>query len=387
MEDIDFSNRRVLVRADLNVPLKGADIDDDSRIRAAIPTVRKLIDQQARVILCSHLGRPEGRVDDALRLDPVAARLGQLLDLTVRKLDDCVGPHIERLSKDLRQGEVILLENTRFHKGETENDPDFASRLAALADFYINDAFATAHRAHASTEGVAHHRPAVAGMLMDREIRALQAVKDNPRHPFVAVFGGAKVSGKIETLESLLDSLHMVLAGGAFVATLLAASGIDVGDSVVEADSLDAARRVRERAGDKLVLPVDVKVAREKQYDARTEIVTVENIQPGFRILDIGPQTIELFSEKVSAAKTVIWNGPLGVFEMEPFQAGTFAMAHELARLDATTVAGGGDTTAALKKAGVESNFTHLSTGGGAFLAFLAGKSLPAIAALQDREA
>lgn len=385
-EDVDVKGRRVLVRADFNVPLKDGSIQDDTRIHAALPNIRHLIEREAAVILCSHLGRTKGKRDDALRLDPVAARLGQLLDCMVEKLDDCVGPEVERAVAHLHPGEIVLLENTRFHREEKENDRAFAAQLAKLADLFVNDAFATAHRAHASTEGVAHHLPAVAGLLMVREIQALQAVRDEPEHPFAAVFGGAKVPGKIRTLEHLVDSLDTVLAGGAFVATLLTAGGIEVGDSKVERDDLEPARRIRERAGKKLVLPVDVVVAKSQEPDAQRETVACDSVRPGWQILDIGPRTIELFREKLAGAKTVIWNGPLGLFEMEPYRKGTSSIAHALADLEATTVVGGGDTVAALKETGAEGGFAHVSTGGGAFLAFLSGEELPALAALQESE-
>lgn len=386
IEDVNVQERRLLVRADFNVPLKDGVIQDDSRIEAALPTISHAVQENASVILCSHLGRPGGRVDDSLRLDPVAERLQSLLGSGVRKLDDCVGGDVQRAVAESSPGEVVLLENTRFHPGEKKNDPTFAAQLADLADLFVNDAFATAHRAHASTEGVAHHLPSVAGLLVDREMSALQSVRDEPEHPFAAIFGGAKVPGKIHTLENLLDSLDTVLAGGAFVATLLAAGGEEVGDSKVADDDMEAARRILDRAGDKLVLPVDVVVATSQEPDAQRETVNCDDVRPGWQILDIGPRTIDLFRERLADARTVVWNGPLGLFGMEPYRKGTSAIARTLAGLDATTVVGGGDTVAAVKETGVAGKFTHVSTGGGAFLRFLSGRELPAIDALQDRE-
>lgn len=384
IEEVNLEARRVLIRSDFNVPLAHGTIQDESRIEAALPTIRHALGANASVILCSHLGRPGGMVDDSLRLEPVAERIESLLGVTVRKLDDCVGEEVERAVEQSKPGEVLLLENTRFHPEEKDNDPDFARQLAKVADLFVNDAFATAHRAHASTEGVAHHLPSVAGRLMVREMEALQSVRDEPGHPFLAVFGGAKVPGKIRTLENLLDSLDSVLVGGAFVATLLAAQGAEVGASRVADEELEAARRILKQAGEKLVLPVDVVVAESPDPDAPSETVDCDRIRPGWQILDIGPRTIDLFRDKLRGAKTVIWNGPLGLFEQEPYRKGTAAIAHALAELDATTVVGGGDTVAALKEAGGSENFTHLSTGGGAFLAFLGGKELPSIAALQE---
>ena len=384
IKDIAPKNQCVLVRADLNVPLKDGEVQDDTRIRAALPTIRHLVEEGAKVVLSSHLGRPGGEVDEALRLDPVAKRLEELLDTEVRKLDDCVGRQVEDAVAEMKGGEIILLENTRFHPGEKENNAKFAKQLAKIADFFVNDAFATAHRAHASTVGVANHLPSVAGLLMVREIEALQSVRDNPQQPFVAVFGGAKVAGKIRTIESLLDSLDMILVGGAFVATVMAAGGSEVGDSRVNKDDLDAAKRIIEQATYKLVMPVDLVVARAQEADADRDVVDRDSVRAGWQILDIGPRTIALFREKFAGAKTVVWNGPLGLFEIEPFREGTFAVAREVAELDATTIIGGGDTVSAITEAGAADKITHVSTGGGAFLAFLAGEELPGIAALED---
>lgn len=384
--DVDVTGRRVLVRADLNVPLHDCEIADDSRIRAALPTLRHLVAHGAKTILCSHLGRPDGKRVDELSLAPIADLIAELLEQEVRLSSDCVGPNAEKAADGLGQGELLLLENTRFHPGEERNDADFAAALAKLGDLFVNDAFGAAHRAHASTEGVARHLPAVAGLLMRREIEALLPVRGGPGHPYIAIFGGAKVSGKIRTLDRMLDSLDRVLLGGVFVATFLAGNGTEVGESRYDEGDLDAARALRERAGDKLVLPVDVTIATAEEADADHETVAVDGIRPGWRVLDIGPRSVERFRAALENADTVVWNGPLGAFELEPFSDGTASLARAVADCGAKTFVGGGDTVAAIEQAEVADRMTHVSTGGGAFLAFISGERLACIEALQDSE-
>ena len=385
IRDVDVKGKRVLVRVDFTVPLAGGKVADDRRIRAAIPTIRYLLDKGAAVILMSHLGRPKGKVVPELRLDPVAERLSELLGRPVKKLDDCVGPEVEAAVKAMKPGEVILLENTRFHPEERKNDPEFARKLASLADLFVNDAFGTAHRAHASTVGVARYLPAVAGFLMERELRFLGQALENPERPFVAILGGAKISDKIGVIRNLLSKVDALLIGGGMANTFFKAQGYEVGDSLVEEEAVDTAGALLEEAGGKLFLPVDVVIAREVAPDSPTRVMKVGDVPAGWRILDIGPETVEAFKEKLRGARTVVWNGPVGVFEVEPFAKGTFAIARALAELEgATVIVGGGDSAAAVEKAGVADRITHVSTGGGASLEFLEGKELPGIAALDD---
>ena len=385
IRDIDVKGKRVLVRVDFNVPLSEGAVADDTRIRAALPTIQYLLDREATPILCSHLGRPSGQVVDALRMDPVAHRLSELLDRPVTKLDDCIGPEVESAAQAARPGDLILLENTRFHPEEKQNDPAFAAKLASLADLYVNDAFGSAHRAHASTEGVAQHLPAVAGFLMEKELEFLGSALASPRRPFVAILGGAKISDKIGVIENLLGQVDALLIGGGMANTFLQADGYDVADSLVEEGSIDTARGLLERAGDKLVLPVDVTVADRFDAGAFSQVVTVSAVPPRWRILDIGPRTLELFQERLASAKTVVWNGPMGVFEFPKFALGTEAVARMLAALpDATTIIGGGDSAAAVERTGLAGEMSHISTGGGASLEFLEGKTLPGVAALLD---
>jgi phosphoglycerate kinase len=386
IRDIDAQGKRVLVRVDFNVPLEGGIITDDTRIRAALPTIQYLLDGGATLILCSHLGRPKGQVVDDLRMDPVAHRLSELLDRPVSKLDDCIGPEVEAAVQATQPGDVILLENTRFQPGETKNDPALAGQLAALADLYVNDAFGSAHRAHASTEGVAHRLPAVAGFLMEKELEFLGGALALPAHPFIAILGGAKISDKIGVIENLLGQVDALLIGGGMANTFLKADGYDVAESLVEEDSLDTARDLIGRAGDDLVLPVDVTVADRFAADAFAQVVAVGSVPRGWRILDIGPRTLELFHERLAGARTVVWNGPMGVFEFPKFAQGTEAVARMLADLpEATTIIGGGDSAAAVQRSGLADRMSHISTGGGASLEFLEGKTLPGVAALQDR--
>jgi phosphoglycerate kinase len=394
IRDLDARDKRVLVRVDFNVPLADAEgagergriVTDDTRIRAALPTIQHLLDDGATLILCSHLGRPKGEVVDDLKMDPVAHRLSELLGRPVSKLDDCVGPEVEAAVQAAGPGDVIVLENTRFHPGEKANDPAFAAQLAGLADVYVNDAFGSAHRAHASTEGVARHLPAYAGFLLEKELEFLGNALASPQKPFVAILGGAKISDKIGVIENLLGQVDTLLIGGGMANTFLKADGYDVAESLVEDESLEVARALIERAGNKLVLPVDVTVADRFDAEAFSQVVTVAGVPPKWRILDIGPRTLELFQERLAGARTVVWNGPMGVFEFPKFALGTEAVARMLAALPgATTIIGGGDSAAAVKRTGLADKMSHISTGGGASLEFLEGRTLPGVAALMDK--
>lgn len=390
IRDVEVQGKQVLVRVDFNVPLKEGEVADDTRIEAALPTIRYLLDEGAAVVLMSHLGRPKGEVVEDLTMDPVAERLSALLEQPVKKLDDCVGASVEEAVQALESGDVILLENTRFHAEEKANDPDFAAQLAALADVYVNDAFGTAHRAHASTEGVAQAMrkkggAAVAGLLVEKELELLGKAVDSPEHPFIAILGGAKVSGKISVIKSLLDRCDRVLIGGGMANTFFKALGFEMGDSLVEDEVIDTAKSLLDEAAGKLVLPVDVVIADAFDDDAQTKVVAPNEVSSGWRILDIGPKTISTFESALRGAKTVTWNGPLGVFEMPTFAAGTFDVARLLAELDATTIVGGGESAAAVQRVGLVDQMTHVSTGGGASLQFLEGKTLPGVAALDER--
>ncbi len=385
IRDVEVRDKRVLVRVDFNVPLEEGRVTDDTRIKAALPTIRYLVDNGARVILMSHLGRPKGKVKEELRLAPVAGRLAELLGKPVATAADCTGDEAQAAADKLEPGQVLLLENLRFHPEEEANDPDFARELASLADLYVNDAFGTAHRAHASTEGVAHHLPAVAGFLMEKELDFLGRALESPEHPFVAILGGAKISDKIGVIENLLSMVELILIGGGMANTFFKAQGYQVGESLVEDESLDTAQEMLERAGDKLVLPVDAVVADRFAADADSKVVTVDEVPAGWRILDIGPKTVELFRDRLAGAKTVVWNGPMGVFEFPKFAVGTAAVAGALSELSATTIIGGGDSAAAVVEAGLADKMTHISTGGGASLEFLEGKVLPGVAALDER--
>ncbi|GBF35515.1 phosphoglycerate kinase [Desulfocucumis palustris] len=388
LRDIDVSGKRVLVRVDFNVPLdQGGNVADDTRIRAALPTIKYLTEHGARVILASHLGRPKGKVDDRYRLNPVAEKLQQLLDNEVVKVDDCVGDEPARAIESMQPGDVLLLENVRFHPEEEKNDPGFAARLAKLADLYVNDAFGAAHRAHASTEGVARIIPGVAGFLMERELEMLGRAVFNPERPFVAILGGAKVSDKIGVIGNLLEKVDTLIIGGGMANTFLRAKGYETGKSLLEPDKAELAGELMEKAaakGIEMLLPVDLVVALAADPDAEQKVVPADGIPGDWMALDIGPESIDLFGGAIRKAKTVVWNGPMGVFEMAPFARGTFEVARALADSGAVTVVGGGDSVSAVKKAGLADKVSHISTGGGASLEFLEGKLLPGVAALQD---
>jgi phosphoglycerate kinase len=386
VRDVEVAGRKVLVRADLNVPLEHGEVADDTRIRESLPTIRFLLDGGAAVVICSHLGRPKGR-DASQSLEPVARRLSELLAMPVAFLDDCVGPSVSSAVKAAPPRSVTLLENLRFHPEEEQNDSEFARQLATGFDLFVNDAFGAAHRAHASTEGVTHILPAVAGLLMEKEVRYLSALVAAPPKPFAAIVGGAKVSTKIGAIDHLLPKLDMLFVGGGMANTFLKAEGMDVGASLVEEEHVETARRIitgARAAGVALHLPVDAVVAERFAEDAAHRTVPVAAVPPGWMILDIGPQTLAAYAEALKAARAVVWNGPMGVFEMAPFAAGSFGLAKVLADLDATTVVGGGETAAVVARSGLQEEFTHVSTGGGASLEMLEGRELPGVAALLD---
>ncbi len=384
VRDVEVRGRRVLLRVDFNVPLAEGKVTDDTRIRAALPTLQYLLDQGAAVIVMSHLGRPK-QPDPAFSLRPVAERLGELLGRPVQMAPDCVGPEVEAMAAALQPGQVLMLENLRFHPEEERNDPEFARQLARLGDLCVNDAFGAAHRAHASVEAIARFIPVVAGFLMEREIRYLSQALTHPARPFVALLGGAKISDKIGVIESLLARADRVLIGGGMANTFLKAQGYAVGDSLVEDEALETARRLLQQGGDRLWLPVDVVIADAFAPDAQARVVPVDQVPPGWRIMDIGPQTVARYTEEIRRAAFIVWNGPMGVFEFSRFAEGTFAIARAVAESGATSIVGGGDSVAAVHAAGVADRITHISTGGGASLEFLEGRTLPGIAALADR--
>ncbi|MGH2384745.1 MAG: phosphoglycerate kinase [Candidatus Limnocylindria bacterium] len=393
VRDVDVGGRRVFVRADLNVPFEDGRITDDTRIRASLPTLVHLLDRGATVILASHLGRPKGKVNDALRLKPIADRLSQLLGRPVRMTGDALGPGVQVAVDKLRAGDLLLLENLRFHAEEEANDPEFAAALARLADLYVNDAFGAAHRAHASTEGITHHLPAVAGLLMEREVDALSRLLTKPPRPFHAVIGGAKVSGKLEVLETLLARCQAVLVGGGMANTFLAARGLELGKSLVEADQLENAGQIVAQARRKrtrLMLPTDAVVAPQIHHRARTQVVAVDGVAKDQMIVDIGPQTRAAYADHLGKARTIFWNGPMGVFEIPQFAEGTNQMARVIAKRTAAgaiSIVGGGDSVAAVEQLGLADQMTHVSTGGGASLEYIEGKTLPGVEALLPADA
>ncbi|MBN1967350.1 MAG: phosphoglycerate kinase [Anaerolineae bacterium] len=391
VRDVDLTGKRVLVRVDFNVPLDGDRVTDDTRIRAALPTLRYILDQQPRaLLLMSHLGRPKDAPDPKYSLRPVAPVLGELLGVPVAFAEDCVGPEAEKAEAALPDGGVLLLENTRFHAQEKKNDPAFSAELAKLGDVYVNDAFGSAHRAHASTTGVTSYLPAVGGFLMEKELEHLGSAISNPVRPFVAILGGAKISDKIGVIESLLQKVDQLIIGGGMANTFLKAEGYAIGDSLVEEDAVETAIGLLDQSAGRLHLPVDVVIADAFDNDANTQVIApADGVPAGWRILDIGPKTIEVYQRALDGAKTVVWNGPMGVFEMDHFAKGTRAIARILGDLTATgtsTVIGGGDSVAAVNQAGLADKMTHISTGGGASLELLEGKTLPGVAALQDRD-
>jgi phosphoglycerate kinase len=383
--DIDVAGKRVLVRVDFNVPITEGKVGDDTRIKAVMPTLEYLLKNGAAVILFSHLGRPKGSPKPKFSLRPVADHLSDLLGETVAFAEDCIGPEVEAAAAALKPGSVMLLENTRFHPEEEKNDPEMARQLASLADIYVNDAFGSAHRAHASTEGVAHHLPAVAGFLLEKEIRYLGQAIANPRRPFVAILGGAKISDKIGVIRNLLSRADQVLIGGGMANTFFKAQGYPVGDSLVEEEALETARQLLDEGRSHLRLPFDIVIADRFDNEAERQVMSMGPVPDGWRIMDIGPDTIEAYSKTVDSAGTVVWNGPMGVFEFPRFADGTYGLARAVASSNATTIVGGGDSVAAIQETGLADQITHLSTGGGASLEMLEGLTLPGVAALQDK--
>ena len=382
--DVDVQGKKVLMRVDFNVPIADGKVGDDSRIQAALPTIQYLLEQGAAVILCSHLGRPKGEFDPAFSLKPTAEHLDTLIDAPVTFAEDCIGEPAQKAAANLAPGQVLVLENTRFHAGEKKNDPEMAKQLAALADLYVNDAFGSAHRAHASTAGVADYLPAAAGFLLEKEIKYLGNAIAEPEHPFVTILGGAKVSDKIGVIEYLLGKSDHILIGGGMANTFFKAQGYEMAESLVEADVIDTAKALLDKAGGKLVLPVDMVIADDFSEDAADQVLDVGDVPAGWRVLDIGPRTAAAFGEIIANAGTVVWNGPMGVFEFEKFAQGTFAVAKAVAESDATSIIGGGDSISAIRKSGMADRITHISTGGGASLEMLEGKVLPGLAALDD---
>jgi phosphoglycerate kinase len=385
VKDIDIKGKRVLMRVDFNVPMEGGKVIDDKRIKASLPTIQYVLDQGASLILMSHLGRPKGGPDPEFSLRAASEVLSSLLGKPVKMAPDCVGPEVEKMAKALQPGEVLMLENTRFHAGEEKNDLDLAKQMASLGDVYVNDAFGSAHRAHSSTEGVARFLPAVSGFLMEQELEYLGRAVSNPEHPYIAILGGAKISDKILVVETLLSKCDKLIIGGGMANTFLAAKGCNMQESLVEAGSVDTAKSIMSKAGNKLLLPADAVIADKFAPDANSKVVDVDKVPSGWRIMDIGPKSIEAFKAALNGAKLIVWNGPMGVFEMPKFAEGTFAIAKLLAASGATTVIGGGDSASAVKKAGVAKQMTHVSTGGGASLEFLEGKELPGVAALMNK--
>ena len=389
IKDVNVAGKRVLVRVDFNVPLNDKqEITDETRILAALPTIQYLLDNKAKVILCSHLGRPKGEFKPEFSLKPVAARLNNLIGAKVTLAEDVIGESADKLVAEMKDGEVVMLENVRFHKEETKNVPEFAQKLASYADLFVNDAFGAAHRAHASTVGVADYIPAVCGFLIEKELRIMGAALENPDRPFVAILGGAKISDKINVIANLFEKADSLIIGGGMANTFLAAQGFDMGKSLVDQDNISTAADLlatAKKKGIKILLPSDAVVAKELSADAAAEIKPIENIPADSMMLDIGAATCMVFASEIQYAKTVIWNGPMGVAEIPQFAQGTKAIAEAMAKVDATTIIGGGDSAAAVKKLGYAEKMSHISTGGGASLEYLEGKVLPGIAALNDK--
>ncbi|MFD2705560.1 phosphoglycerate kinase [Salibacterium lacus] len=389
IRDIDLKGKTVFCRVDFNVPMKEGEVTDDTRIRAALPTIQHMIDQGAKVILGSHLGRPDGEAHDELRLGPVAVRLGELLQKDVKKVDEVYGKEAEKAAGELTEGEVLLLENLRFEAGEEENDETISKNLASLADVYVNDAFGAAHRAHASTEGIARHLPSVSGLLMEKELEVLGQALEDPDRPFTAIIGGAKVKDKIGVIDYLLDKVDNLIIGGGLAYTFVKAKGYEIGKSLLDEDKLQLAQDYMKKAeenGVNFYMPLDVTIADDLSNEADTRIVNIDNIPSDWEALDIGPKTIDTYTDVVQNSKLVLWNGPMGVFEFDLFSKGTRGVGEALAQADNTyTVIGGGDSAAAVEKFGLADQMSHISTGGGASLEFMEGKVLPGVAALNDR--
>lgn len=388
VRDIDVTGKRVFVRVDFNVPMQDGKITDDTRIRGALPTIQYLVDQGAKVILASHLGRPKGKVVEEFRLTAAGERLSELLGKKVIKVDEAIGDAVKAEIEKMENGDVLLLENVRFYPGETKNDPEFAKALSELADLYVNDAFGSAHRAHASTEGIAHYLPGVAGFLMERELEVLGGALENPKRPFTAIIGGAKVSDKIGVIDNLLDKVDNLIIGGGLAYTFVKAKGYEIGNSLLDEEKIDMAKEFMKKAEEKGVnfyMPVDAVVAKEFAADAESKVVPIEEIPADWEGLDIGPKTRELYAKVIKESQLVIWNGPMGVFEFDKFAEGTKAVAEALAETEGFTIIGGGDSAAAVSKFNLADKMDHVSTGGGASLEFMEGKILPGVAALQDK--
>ncbi|WP_430488894.1 phosphoglycerate kinase [Rossellomorea marisflavi] len=389
IKDVDVKGKRVFCRVDFNVPMADGKITDETRIQAALPTIKHLVEGGAKVLLASHLGRPNGEVVEELRLTPVANRLSELLGKDVAKADEAYGEDVQAKVSDMKDGDVLVLENVRFYPGETKNDPELAKEFAALADLYVNDAFGAAHRAHASTAGIAEHIPAVAGLLMEKELEVLGKALSNPERPFTAIVGGAKVKDKIGVIDNLLDKVDNLIIGGGLAYTFVKANGYEIGQSLLEEDKIDLAKQFMQKAKDKgvnFLMPVDVVVGDDFSNDANTQEVGIDSIPSDWEAMDIGPKTREIFSDAIKSSKLVIWNGPMGVFEMDTFANGTKAVAEALAdSTDTYSVIGGGDSAAAVEKFGYADKMSHISTGGGASLEFMEGKELPGVTALNDK--
>lgn len=388
VRDIDVKGKRVFVRVDFNVPLQNGEITDDTRIRETLPTIRYLIDNGAKVILASHLGRPKGQVVEELRLTPAAQRLSELLGKPVAKADEAIGEKVQAMAAELKEGDVLLLENVRFYPGEEKNDPELAKAFASLADLYVNDAFGAAHRAHASTEGIAHHLPAVSGLLMEKELEVLGKALNNPDRPFTAIIGGAKVKDKIDVIDNLLNLADNLIIGGGLSYTFIKAQGHEIGKSLVDNEKLDLALDFIKKAKEKgvnFLLPVDIVVTDDFSENANTKVVGIDQIPADWEGIDIGPKTREIYADVIKKSKLVVWNGPMGVFEIEPFSKGTRAVGEACAETEAYTIIGGGDSAAAAEKFNLADRMDHISTGGGASLEFMEGKALPGVVALNDK--